>query len=136
MSAILSFCDFVIGLRMPGGGRKQVPILLHESVSEFPEALLTEFLAGAYDCYSIVIATCAVGGCIVSRKRRYTICDHRRRTQVLVNPIEVYDKIANVLSNIQPSIPDVFLATPEQLADEVRSPSLAPVCTTLQLHWN
>jgi hypothetical protein len=97
----------------------QVPILIHENVGEFPESLITDFLSETYWCYSIIINTCAVGGCIVSRRRRCTICYHNGKTEVLAEPFEVYNEIAAVLSQIQPAIPDVFLATTEQLIQEV-----------------
>jgi site-specific DNA-cytosine methylase len=110
-----------------------VPIIIHENVSEFPAEWVHSLLGHAYHIVSIVINTSDVAGCHISRKRRYTLCFHKRKTRFVCNPAELYAAIVAQLSRIQPSISELYNATREDLVAEVGCDT-NQVCSNVDWH--
>jgi site-specific DNA-cytosine methylase len=109
----LAFCLKILAM--------EIPIAIHENVSEFPESWLHSMLGSTYHIVSIVINTSFVAGCHISRKRRYTLCFHKRKTRFLCDPLALYGAIVNQLSLIRPSLAELYLASREELVAEACS---------------
>jgi hypothetical protein len=111
----LAFCLKIIAM--------EIPIAIHENVSEFPESCLHRMLGHKYHIVSIVIHTAFVSGCHVSRKRRYTLCFHKRKTRFLCDPLVLYRAITGQLALIRPSISELYLASRDELVAEACLPN-------------
>jgi hypothetical protein len=97
-----------------------IPVLLHENVTQWPDAQLAYFLSDLYHIFPLVVNTDDHCHCHSTRVRKYTIMYLKAKIDVRLNPYDVYAVITSHLrATLQPTrIQDLRQASWFELVSE------------------